>query len=226
MKKLGVLVAVCVVVVGLLAGCEDQTEDNYGCQILSFRLAGLGVDGAIDQKHETITLTVPAGTDLSQLTPIIVVSDGATVTPRSGVTQDFTSPIHYKVVSENGLNTADYLVVAAVGDKPIKILGVPPKGQNGSAVGMVFGVSRDDYSVATLIRVYGNWWTKPTFGSPLTPIWVNDLWEANITTGGVDSQADEIRAYLIPKTASVPLVGGDWNIPKEYNAFVYDSVKR
>jgi hypothetical protein len=200
-------------------------DGSYGCQILSFKLVDPRVDGVIDQKHRTITLTLPEGTDRSYLTPIITVSDGAKVTPRSAVAQDFTHPITYWVVSENGVNTFDYLVVAAVGDKPIKILEVPPKGQEGSAVGMVFGVSPTDYQVAVLIRVHSGWWTKPTFASPLTPIWMNGFWETDITTGGADSEASEIRAYLIPKTASVPTVGGG-SIPAEYSQFAYDRVKR
>lgn len=50
-----------------------------------------------------ITVRVPADTDVTALKPSITVSDSATVTPASGVAQDFSQPVIYTVRAENGL---------------------------------------------------------------------------------------------------------------------------
>lgn len=52
-------------------------------------------------KNDSITITVPAGTDISQLIPEIVFK-GASISPASGFKQDFTNPILYTVTAENG----------------------------------------------------------------------------------------------------------------------------
>lgn len=48
--------------------------------------------------------------NLKNIVPTIVVSKGATITPKSGVAQDFTKPIVYTVVSEDGITTKKYTV--------------------------------------------------------------------------------------------------------------------
>jgi hypothetical protein len=48
-----------------------------------------------------ITITMPANTDRSSLTPTITVSDLAAVNPVSGATQDFTCPVVYTVTAED-----------------------------------------------------------------------------------------------------------------------------
>jgi hypothetical protein len=74
--------------------------------ITAFIIAG--VEGIIDEQAspKTITLTLPHGTSLANLAPAIALSDGATVSPGSGVAQDFTNSIDiaktYTVTAENG----------------------------------------------------------------------------------------------------------------------------
>jgi flagellar basal body-associated protein FliL len=71
------------------------------------------VAGVLDQTKYTIALTVPYGTDVKNLTSSIVISPGATVSPASNVSQDFTSPIIYTVTAQDG-STQDYTVRAIV----------------------------------------------------------------------------------------------------------------
>lgn len=47
---------------------------------------------------------------LAALVPTIKISDKATVSPASGVAQDFSSPVTYTVTSEDGIVTATYTV--------------------------------------------------------------------------------------------------------------------
>jgi len=44
--------------------------------------------GAIDNTNYAVNLLVPTGTDLTTLTPTILVSDGATVSPASGAAEN------------------------------------------------------------------------------------------------------------------------------------------
>ncbi len=82
--------------------------------ILSFSIAEPASDGLIDEVGLMITLFFPGGVDLTNLVPNIVVSEGAQISPASGVAQDFTNPVEYTVTALNG-TTAVYTVRAVVG---------------------------------------------------------------------------------------------------------------
>jgi len=77
------------------------SSDN---NITSFSING--VAGVIS--GTTITVTLPAGTDVSSLTPAIIHT-GNTVNPDTGIAQDFTNPITYTVTAAN-LETQEYSV--------------------------------------------------------------------------------------------------------------------
>jgi Leucine-rich repeat (LRR) protein len=61
---------------------------------------GKDVNGTIDQNNQTIFVVVPNGSNIAALTPVIEISDKATVSP-NGV-QDFTDPVTYTVTAEDG----------------------------------------------------------------------------------------------------------------------------
>jgi len=71
------------------------------------------VVGTLDQTNYTISLVLPAGTDITKLAPIIITSDKATVFPQSRVSQDFSNPVTYEVKAEDG-TTQNYTVTANV----------------------------------------------------------------------------------------------------------------
>ena len=61
----------------------------------------IGVE--IDSVNKQISITVPTGTNLAKLTPIIAIPTKATILPSSGQVQDFSKgAISYTVTSENG----------------------------------------------------------------------------------------------------------------------------
>ncbi|MEI8175171.1 MAG: DUF5018 domain-containing protein [bacterium] len=66
------------------------------------------VEGVID--NNSIALTVPTGTNVTALSPTIITSPYATVSPASGTPQDFTNGVAYTVTAENG-TTKDYTAV-------------------------------------------------------------------------------------------------------------------
>ena len=65
-----------------------------------------------------ITLELPEGTDLTALVPEITVSQGAVVSPESGVAQDFTSPVTYTVTGADGKTRVYTVTVTLVALEP------------------------------------------------------------------------------------------------------------
>lgn len=80
------------------------------CDITSFTIAGV----AATISGTNITAEVPAGTDVTALTPVIVTSDGATVDPTTA--QDFSSAVEYTVTAEDGVTKKTYTVTITVAD--------------------------------------------------------------------------------------------------------------
>lgn len=80
--------------------------------ITSFNFTSPAVAGAINETTHTIALTVPFGTNVSALAPTIVHT-GASISPASGVAQNFTSPVTYTVTAANGTTQA-YVVTVSV----------------------------------------------------------------------------------------------------------------
>lgn len=79
--------------------------------ILSFIIDGK--EGDIDEVTKTVFVYMPEGTDVTQLVPVIVVSEGATISPASGEAQDFSNSVTYTVTALNG-TTSDYTVTVIV----------------------------------------------------------------------------------------------------------------
>jgi len=76
------------------------------------------VAGIVNETNYTVTLNVPYGTDVKNLTPSIVISPGATVLPDSGISQDFTSPVSYIVTAQDG-SVQKYIVTVIVAAPPV-----------------------------------------------------------------------------------------------------------
>jgi len=92
------------------------------------------------------------------------------------------------------------------GPPNIQFTYVPPYGSFDNLKGLVTGgVNPERLAVAVYIKVEGRWWTKPYWDRPLTPINVDGSWECDITTGGIDQLATEIRAYLVRAGYKPPL---------------------
>ncbi|GAB3541492.1 DUF5018 domain-containing protein [Spirosoma fluminis] len=82
----------------------EQAPKSSEKQITAFSFAALNpaVQASTDQTTRKITATVPASTDLTKLVPTLTVSSKASVSPASGVAQNFTNPVSYTVTAEDG----------------------------------------------------------------------------------------------------------------------------
>ena len=100
MKKLYVL---CILLIAF--ACKKDNDETLPLSaekdILSFvfTVEGNTYSGTIS--NTTITAQLPEDTDVATLTPTITVSKGATVSPNTGVAQNFSKEVTYTVTAEN-----------------------------------------------------------------------------------------------------------------------------
>ncbi|MEO9893238.1 malectin domain-containing carbohydrate-binding protein, partial [Aurantibacter sp.] len=84
-------------------------------EILSFTLANETGAATIDDTAKTVNIEVSNGTLLTNLVPTITLSEDATISPASGVEQDFTDPINYTVTAED---TSEQVWTVTVSEAP------------------------------------------------------------------------------------------------------------
>lgn len=94
---------------------------------------------------------------------------------------------------------------------------VPPLGSSEYLSGKVVGINPEEYAVVVYIRVGGGWWIKPTFADPITLIASDGTWNCQYATGGSDTSATVIRAYLIPTGYNPPAMKGESSLPSSLN---------
>lgn len=70
------------------------------------------VAGVVNDINHTITVTMPPGSDVSNVAPAITLSAGLTISPAIGTPQDFTKPVSYKVTSS--VTSVTYTVTVTV----------------------------------------------------------------------------------------------------------------
>ncbi len=92
------------------AESTDQPETTIG-KIGAFVVNG--VSGTVDNTTGMITVTLPNGTDLTSLAPVITISGAKSISPASGATVDLSSPVTYTLTLEDG-TTKTYTVRAYV----------------------------------------------------------------------------------------------------------------
>jgi hypothetical protein len=95
--------------------------------ILGFVVNGEFV-GVINEKLKTITVQVPKGTDLAHLVPTVTTTEGATVTPASGVACDFTNPVTF-TVTYGTASTSYVATVKEMGAPKAIYIGIAPTQQ-------------------------------------------------------------------------------------------------
>jgi len=111
-----------------LASCKEAIKDaidkidgdpSAEKQILSFNVSSGNYEysAAVHQDIKTISATFPANVQIDSIAPEILISDKASLTPNSGIVQDFTQALNYVVFAENG--TYDVYTVMILGTPSI-----------------------------------------------------------------------------------------------------------
>ena len=91
--------------------CEWETATTTVNGITAFSING--VAGAVNNTTNTITITMPRGTDVTKLTPTISTSGVKSLTPGSGETVNFTNSVTYTATMDDG-STKTYTVTVYV----------------------------------------------------------------------------------------------------------------
>ena len=196
-------------------------------KITNFYFISPSVNGVINENNHTIIINVPFGTDVTNLSPTIVI-DGASINPDTLISQDFTNPINYTVTALDNstqiytvtvnINLSDAMIVAS--DKLLLINDsikgsnpdlsnittpltnpLPSSGSNGSTITWIS-------SNPSVISNDGQTITRPAFGDGNATINLT----ATITKGEViDTKiftlivlADTIAPTLNSITITVP----------------------
>ncbi|MDP4201683.1 MAG: hypothetical protein Q8861_03245, partial [Bacteroidota bacterium] len=109
MKKIiyNILFVLCITIA--FSSCKDDlrsTLDTTGdVDIQTFSING--VKGTINSQNSTISVILPSGSSLKNLSPVITVADGAIVTPNTGTPVDFVdskgnlTPVTYTVMNKD-----------------------------------------------------------------------------------------------------------------------------
>ena len=91
--------------------CQWETAATTAKGITGFSING--VAAAVNNTTNTITITMPRGTDVTKLTPVIATNGVKSLTPGSGETVDFTNSVTYTAIMEDG-STKTYIVTVYV----------------------------------------------------------------------------------------------------------------
>lgn len=103
----------------LLVSCTKSTEELIPKSIPLISLQNVPVlSQTIDSIRHTITLTVPYRSNLTGLVPLITLSEGASVVPKSGQQQNFSQPVYYTVSYPDGQKII-YTLTVVVASQPI-----------------------------------------------------------------------------------------------------------
>jgi len=105
-----------------------------GTNITDFSISGQTGSSVISATNHTVSVVMPNGTSLANLTPTITVSAGATINPTTGTPRNFTSPVTYTVTAQNGSTQNWTVTVTAAPSTATDITAFTIPGQTGSSV--------------------------------------------------------------------------------------------
>jgi hypothetical protein len=104
-------------------GVSGGTQPEPETDILTFSLSQQTEQAVINTTNHTVNIRVVYGTDLTNLTPTITVSPGASINPASGVSRNFTNPVTYTVSS--GSVSQTWTVIVTTASQPSSDVNVP-----------------------------------------------------------------------------------------------------
>ena len=193
-------------------GKYTQNAGSDTAQITGFTVPQQIGSTVIDQTNLTITVSVPAGTNITALVPTITYSSSTTVSPASGTAENFTSGVTYQLTS--GCATLNYTVTVNVITPPTPI--TTCSGNTATLTGATENPTPDSY----LWQIFqGNAWVSAvgtnTGANYQTAVLINTTgvntfgdFRRQISTGGVisyDSYYDlTVQPVLAGNTVTAP----------------------
>ena len=115
-------------------------------------------DEIIDTTNHSVVVTMPYETDLTSFAPTIAISEGALISPESGVERDFTNAVIYTVTAEDGTTTQDWVIaVSATHQLQPIVTGIEPSSAIPGSEITIYG---NDFAMYKIYRS-----TDPFFNS-------------------------------------------------------------
>ncbi len=195
---------------------EASAELSDATDIMIFLMAEQTSLAIIDPNNHTIAIEVINGTDLTNLTPIFLVSLGATSDPESGTAGDYSSEVTITVTAEDGVTVQDWKVnvseAAPGASNQTDILAFEIPEQTRDAL-----IDGENHKI-TVEVVMG---TDPT---SLTPTWTLSPGATSVPTSG--TAGDYSSNVTITVTAEDGVTVQDWIVEvivesDEFDASVY-----
>lgn len=105
-----------------ITSCGDDSDPAPIAEITAFSLTSpVTAFGIIDATSNSITVNVPFGTDLTNVTADVTITEGATITPDPSAGVDFTS-LSVVFTVTNGGTSVDFTVNVIVGPNPLRVV--------------------------------------------------------------------------------------------------------
>jgi hypothetical protein len=138
MKKYIINVLAITLLLVLNYSCQDDYVSNLDLdgQVTISKFSVGTTEGIINEKAKTIKVVVPDGTDITKLSPVIVLPEGAVISPVITANMDFSVPVEFTVV--NGSIYTKY-TISVTEQFYIAFLGTAPN---------VNGITGDDEKAA------------------------------------------------------------------------------
>ncbi len=110
MKNLNIVITILLSLLLFLNSCIKEEAPNQEADILSINIDQSLLRQAPYISNNEIICYVKRGTSLVSLAPTFTITEGASISPKSGTVRDFTTPQIYTVYSEDGQWSKKYTV--------------------------------------------------------------------------------------------------------------------
>lgn len=153
---LSIFVSTVVLGVCLLAftGCPPAVLDDHTAFTLFLFAAGdnaaLSADYVGTISGTTITVVLPAGTDVTALKATAVWSPGSVCSPDPEAAMDFTSPVSFTLTAEDEVTTAAYTVTVVMDTAPANVTDLTASAGDGNVTLLWTEPSDADYDYAEI----------------------------------------------------------------------------
>lgn len=179
-------------------GSHKQPLPSTDNDILTFTIPTQLGTTSIDNVTHTVVVNMPTGTDVTALVPTITVSTGASISPASGVAQDFTTSKTYTVTAEGG-NTQNWNI-------SMVIL---------SNVATLSDIKVDNNSIAGFVSTTYDYTVTLPYGTTATPVVTVNTTDAD-ADAVVTPAADVTSATAADRTTTIAVTAEDGVTTQNY----------
>ena len=167
-----IAIAICLAATTAFLSCKKES----GKKITAFSITTPAAVGVINEEGKTITITVPASTNVTALVPTITISKKAKISPASGTAQNFTTPVTYTVTAEDKSSVNYRVTVTVLGGgepgTPVITITTQPAATTNVTAGIISG----GISVAASV----------TAGATLSYQWYSNTSPSNTSGTAID----------------------------------------